>query len=61
MKTVKNLDIREEAQKAGVCLWEIAEKLGMRDNAFSCKLRKELSDEEKAKIRAIIAELKGEN
>lgn len=61
MKSMKNLDIREEAKTADVCLWQIAEKLGMRDNYFSCKLRKELSDEEKAKIRDIIAELKGAN
>ena len=38
---------------------EVAEKLGMNDGNFSRKLRKELSSEEKAKIKAIIAELKG--
>ncbi len=58
---MSNLDIRKEAKEAGVNLWQIADKLGIQDSGFSRKLRKELSDEEKAKIRDIIAELKGEN
>lgn len=56
---MKNLDIRTEAISAGVKLWQIAEKLGINDGNFSRKLRKELNAEEKAKIRAIIAEIKG--
>ena len=56
---MKNLDIRTESANAGVKLWRIAERLGMTDGNFSRKLRKELNSEEKAKIRAIIAELKG--
>ena len=55
-----NQDIRNEAKKAGVKLWQIAEKLGMNDGNFSRKLRNELNAEEKSRIRAIIAELKGE-
>lgn len=58
---MKNLDIRTEAKNAGVKLWQIADELGMTDGSFSRKLRKELNHEEKAKIRAIIAELKGGN
>ncbi len=54
-----NLDIRKEASNAGVKLWQIAEKLGINDGNFSRKLRKELKAEEKTKIRAIIAEIKG--
>lgn len=56
---MNNTEIRNEAKKAGVKLWQIAEKLGINDGNFSRKLRKELSSEEKAKIREIIAELKG--
>ena len=56
--TMYNNDIRTEATNSGVKLWQIAEKLGINDGNFSRKLRKELSDEEKAKIREIIAELK---
>lgn len=55
----KNLDIRNEAKKAGVKLWQIAERLNITDGNFSRKLRKELTDEEKTQIRAIILEVKG--
>lgn len=56
---MKNIDIRTEASNSGVKLWQIAERLGVNDGNFSRKLRKELSSEEKAKIRMIISELKG--
>ena len=58
---MSNLDIRTKAIEAGVKLWQVAEKLGISDSSLSRKLRKELSDEEKAKIKDIIAELKGAN
>jgi len=54
---MKNLDIRQAAKEANVRLWQIAERIGVNDGNFSRKLRKELSVEEKAKIRAIISEL----
>ena len=53
----RNLDIRQEARGAGVCLWEIADKLGVHDTRFSCILRRELPDKEKARIREIIREV----
>ena len=56
---MSNFDIRTDAISAGVKLWQIADKLGLSDSSFSRKLRKELSSEEKARIRAIIAEIKG--
>lgn len=52
-----NIEIRQEAAGAGVKLWQIADKLGITDSYFSRKLRKEFTNEEKEKIRAIIAEL----
>lgn len=52
-----NMEIRQEAAGAGVKLWQIADKLGITDSCFSRKLRKEFTNEEKEKIRAIIAEL----
>lgn len=54
---VKNQDIRDAAKKAGIKLWQIAEKLGIWDTTLSRKLRKELPQEEKEKIIGIIAEL----
>lgn len=53
-----NDDIRQAAQSAGVRLWQIAEKLGLSDGNFSRRLRRELPDEEKAKIMGIIERLK---
>lgn len=54
---MKNQDIRQEVKSAGLFLWQIAEVLGVTDSNFSRKLRHELSDREKVKIREIIAEL----
>ena len=51
---MKNMDIRLAAASSGVKLWQIADALGMTDGNFSRKLRKELPQEEKAKIFAII-------
>lgn len=55
-----NLDVRQAAAKAGVKLWQIADALGIADFTFSRKLRYELSQEEKARIFAIISELSQE-
>lgn len=52
-----NKEIRAAAKNAGICLWEIAEAYGINDGNFSRKLRKELPQEEKDKILAIINKL----
>jgi DNA-directed RNA polymerase subunit F len=57
---VRNTEIRHEIAAAGLRHWQVAEKFGLNDGNFSRKLRHELSDEEKAKIRAIIADLSKE-
>lgn len=49
-----NENIRKVAKVAQVPLWRVAEKLGMRDDAFSRMLRHELSEEEQKKCLAII-------
>lgn len=54
---MKNQDIRNEIKAAGLFLWQIADALGINDGNFSRRLRHELPDAEKARIRAIIAEL----
>jgi hypothetical protein len=56
---IANADIRQEAERAGIRLWKIAERYGLNDGNFSRKLRNELPAEEKSKIRSIITELKG--
>lgn len=52
-----NNEIRAAAKNAGVCLWEVAEAYGINDSNFSRKLRKELPQEEKDKILAMIDKL----
>ena len=56
-----NKDIKGFAKASNVKLWQVADKLGITDIAFSKKLRKELSDAEKTKIFSIIEELKSNN
>ena len=54
---VTNQQIREAAKSPGIKLWEIAAKIGITDSNFSRKLRKELSQEETARILSIIRDL----
>ena len=51
-----NQDIRNEVRRAGLMLWQIADSLGIADSSFSRKLRKELTDADKERIRQIIRE-----
>ena len=54
---MKNTDIRAAAKLKNIKLWQIEAQLNMNDGNFSRKLRKELSDAEKANIMQIIDEL----
>ena len=54
---MSNNDIRTRAKEKGVYLWKIADRLGITDNWFSRKLRKELPMDEKERIFKIIDEL----
>lgn len=56
-----NETIKKYAKSHGVCLWEVAEKLGIRDVQFSTKLRHELPSDEQEKIKAIIDEIAERN
>ena len=55
---MQNLDIRKEINEAGLRLWQIADAIGITDGNFSRKLRRELNNGEKERIRTIIAELR---
>lgn len=52
-----NADVKAAARNKNVCLWQVAEVLGIADTTMSRKLRRELSDVEKQKMFAIIDEL----
>lgn len=58
LKIMANQDIREEARKAGVKLWQIADALGISEPTITRLMRKELTAEKKAEILKIIAQLK---
>ncbi len=54
----RNNDIREA--KGTIPTWVIAERLGIHENTFYHWMRKEMTDEEKQKIFAVIDEIKNE-
>ena len=51
---LQNQDIRSSAKEKGVKLWQIAQRLNITDGNFSRRLRRELSQEEKAQVFEII-------
>lgn len=59
-KMTANNEIKVKAKEKGVCLWEIADKIGLIDSSFSRKLRKELSSTEKQRIFKIIDDIAAE-
>lgn len=52
-----NDDLRERAQKKGVYLWQIAERLGVHPSTMSVRLRRELGKDEKKTVQRIIDEI----
>lgn len=54
---MNNKGLRDYAKDNGVKLWQIAERLNINDGNLSRKLRRELKDDEKAKITAIIDDI----
>lgn len=61
MVVTANVEIREHAKKNGVRLWQVAEKIGMSDAAFSRKLRRELTATERERVQNAINQLAAEN
>ena len=55
---MENQDIRHEIAKARLRFYEVAEQLGITEFSFSRKLRYELPESEKAKIRQAIKDIK---
>ncbi len=54
----ENMKIRKAAKAAGLYLWEIAEAMGMSDQELSRRLRRQLPEEEEAKILHVIRQLR---
>ena len=51
---MKNQDIRMALKRKGLCLWQLADQLGISEATMTRKLRKELSNDEKQKLHEII-------
>lgn len=56
-RMIANTDIRTNAKKKGVRLWEIANAMNISEPTMTRKLRKELSQDEKQAIFDIIDEI----
>lgn len=54
---MENLEIRRKLKEAGLYQWILAEKMGIAEQTLVRKLRRELPEEEKQKIFAIIDEI----
>lgn len=54
---MKNTEIRTLVKTTGVKMWQIADVLGVADTTLCRKLRKELPQDQKAKILDIIQQL----
>lgn len=49
-KTRKNLDIKVAIAAAGLYHYEVAQELGIKENAFSQLLRRDMTDDEKKAV-----------
>ena len=49
-----NNDVREYAKSKNVCLWQIADELNISEPTMTRKMRRELPDIAKSKLRDII-------
>ena len=54
---MENMEIRREAARNGLKLWEVAEACGVTDSTFSRKLRRELPSEQRDHILSMIRKL----
>lgn len=55
-----NVFIRDHARNHGVCLWQVADALGINESSLSRLLRYELPEEKSRKIIAVIDRLAAE-
>ena len=58
---MKNKDLRSFAKQHGVFLWQVADYIGVREMTVSRKLRRELPEDEKEKMRSIILDISKTN
>lgn len=54
---MNNIELKFYASSKGVRLWQVADKFGITDSAFSRKLRHELSKEDAEKFKVYVDEI----
>ena len=52
-----NFEIKQYAKQNHVKLWQLAERLGINDGNLSRRLRREFTEDEKARVKAIIDDI----
>ncbi len=57
MRKKANMDIREALKEARVPYWRVADKMDISEGTLCCRLRRELSAEQKREILEIIEHL----
>ncbi len=57
---MNNRELKLYAASKGVRLWQVAEKFGITDAAFSRKLRKEFSQEDARRFKVYVDEISSE-
>ncbi len=55
---MRNKEIRDAMKAHGISQWKLGELLGISENTVNRRLRKELPDDEKQMILAIIAKVR---
>ncbi len=55
-----NLDVREQAKKAGVYLWQIAAAIGVSEPTFNRRMRVEMPENEKERVKQVINHIAAE-
>lgn len=55
-----NKDLRTYAKEKGVCLWQVAQALGISEPTMTRRMRRELSQQDKHAMRDIVDALAAE-
>ncbi|WP_288705544.1 hypothetical protein [uncultured Ruminococcus sp.] len=51
---MRNQDLRTYAKEKGVCLWQVAQALGISEPTMTRRMRRELSQQDKQAMRDIV-------
>lgn len=61
MREVRNQEMRKEIAKRNLCLYEVAERIGINPTTFQVWIRTEFTPERKARVQAALDSFDAEN